>query len=100
MFQRKVCHGCVEAGDELLDLVPSSLLGGEVAATKKFSQQDGEPDFDLVEPLGMPPQRARSGRCKWTSRRSMRHWLASGHSILRGPRTKYSGAVSPPCPRV
>ena len=43
-------HGCVEVGDELLDLGAQVFLGGEVAAANELSHQDGEPDFDLVEP--------------------------------------------------
>ena len=43
-------HGCVEVGDELLDLGAQLFLGGEGAAAEEFSDQDGEPDFDLVEP--------------------------------------------------
>ena len=31
-------------------LVRRVLLGGEVAPAKKFSHQNGEPDFDLVKP--------------------------------------------------
>ena len=31
-------------------LVRNVFLGGEVAAAKEFSHQDGEPDFDLIEP--------------------------------------------------
>ena len=43
-------HGCVEVGDEALDVGAQVLFGGEVAAAKEFLHQDGEPDFDLVEP--------------------------------------------------
>ena len=45
-----LCHGLVEVGDELLDLGAQVLLGREIAAAKEFSNQDREPNLDLVEP--------------------------------------------------
>src|SRR2546430_17446979 len=48
------CHGSVEVGDELLDFGAQGFLAGETGATEELSHQDGEPDFDLVEPRGVP----------------------------------------------
>ena len=43
-------HGFVEVVDEIADLSGQVALGLEVAATDELTHQDGEPDFDLVEP--------------------------------------------------
>ena len=46
-------HGSIEVGDERFDFGAQRFLAGEIAATEELSRQDGEPDFDLVEPRGM-----------------------------------------------
>src|SRR5262245_47915679 len=46
-------HGSVEVGDELFDFGAQCVLAGEIAAAEELSHQDGEPDFDLVEPRGV-----------------------------------------------
>src|SRR5262245_38425938 len=46
-------HGSVEVGDELFDFGAQCVLAGEITAAEKLSHQDGEPDFDLVEPRGV-----------------------------------------------
>ena len=43
-------HGSVEVGDELLDFGAQRFLAVEIPAAEELSHQDGEPDFDLVEP--------------------------------------------------
>src|SRR5439155_4438549 len=46
-------HGSIEVGDELFDFGAQCFLAGEITATEQLSHQDGEPDFDLVEPRGV-----------------------------------------------
>jgi len=48
-----LCHGAVEVGDEGFSFCTQLCLPGEIATTKELSRQDGEPDFDLVEPRGV-----------------------------------------------
>src|SRR6185503_12491126 len=47
-------HGSAEVGDELFDFGAQGLPAVEIAAPEELSDQDGEPDFDLVEPRGVP----------------------------------------------
>ena len=40
-------HGLVEVTDELLDFAAQGTLAREIAAPKKLSHEDGEPNLDL-----------------------------------------------------
>src|SRR3954471_17074382 len=46
-------QGLVEVGDEAGDTVAEILGRGERAAAQDLAGEDGEPEFDLVEPGGM-----------------------------------------------
>src|SRR3954471_9425047 len=46
-------QGLVEIGDEAGDTVAEILGRGERAAAQDLAGEDGEPEFDLVEPGGM-----------------------------------------------
>jgi hypothetical protein len=43
-------HGLVEAGDERLNTLLQPGVGFETALAQKPAGQDGEPDFDLIQP--------------------------------------------------
>src|SRR5512141_1886850 len=43
-------HGGVEVCDEIFDPPPEMILRREIAAPEQLSDQDREPDFDLVDP--------------------------------------------------
>ena len=46
-------HGAIEVVDEALDAVLEIGLGEEAGAAQQLAHQDGEPDFDLIEPGGV-----------------------------------------------
>ena len=56
-------HGAIEVGDERFDFGSQRFLAVEIAATEKLSRQDGEPDFDLVEPRGVSGREVEGMRC-------------------------------------
>jgi hypothetical protein len=46
-------EGFIEVGDEAVDFVLEVLGRGEGSTAQNLSGEDGEPEFDLVEPGGM-----------------------------------------------
>jgi hypothetical protein len=46
-------QGFIEVGDEAVDFILEVLGRGEGSAAQNLAGEDGEPEFDLVEPGGM-----------------------------------------------
>ena len=77
-------HGSVEVVDELFDLVAEVVLAGEIAAANEFSDEDREPDLDLVEPRGM-------SRCEVEGEALLGLGQEGGAGGLGGRSTLYGG---------
>ena len=45
-----LCRGLVEVGDECLDTLLEFGCGLEITPAQELADQDGKPDFDLIEP--------------------------------------------------
>ena len=63
-------HGAVEIGDEVQHLVPEVGDGSEVATPQQLTDQDTEPDLDLIQPRRMLGRVVKDDLVGWIGQES------------------------------